>query len=88
MVDLCERYYHILKDFDILWLFLLFYLKYILISIVKVKESRNRPGVAQNVPVGLGSRFPRNSAHEGGEVVSLKHRPPLPPENMPGTHFH
>jgi hypothetical protein len=30
---------------------------------VKVKESRNRPGVA----------------HEGGEVVSLMHRPPLPP---------
>jgi len=33
------------------------------------------PGVAQRVP-------------GGGEVVSLTHRPPLPPENIPCTHFH
>ena len=26
-----------------------------------------------------GSRISRQSAHEGGKVVSLKHRPPLPP---------
>jgi len=24
---------------------------------------------------------------DGGKVVSLTHRPPLPPENTPGTHF-
>ena len=24
---------------------------------------------------------------DGGKVVSLTHRPPLPPENAPGTHF-
>jgi hypothetical protein len=24
---------------------------------------------------------------EGGKVVSLTHRPPLPPGNKPGTHF-
>jgi len=27
-------------------------------------------------------------AHEGGEIVSLMHRPPLPAGNVPGTHFH
>ena len=26
-------------------------------------------------------------ARYGGKVVSLKHRPPLPPGNTPGTHF-
>ena len=46
---------------------------------VKVKESRNRPGVAQRVPGGLGSQISWHSAREGGEVVRLTHRPPLPP---------
>ena len=27
------------------------------------------------------------TARESGKVVSLTHRPPLPPENDPGTHF-
>jgi len=27
------------------------------------------------------------TAHEGGKVVSLMHRPPLPPGKFPGTHF-
>jgi len=27
------------------------------------------------------------AAQDGGEVVSLMHRPPLPPGNTPGTHF-
>jgi hypothetical protein len=26
-------------------------------------------------------------AQDGGKVVSFKHRPPLPPLNIPGTHF-
>jgi len=51
-------------------------------------ESRNRPGVAQRVPGDLGSQISWQSAHEGGEVVSLTHRPHLPPENVPGNHFH
>jgi len=46
---------------------------------VKVKQSCNRPGVAQRVPGNLGSQISWHSAHEGGEVVSLMHRPPLPP---------
>jgi hypothetical protein len=35
--------------------------------------------VAQRVPGGLGSQISWHSAREGGEVVSLTHRPPLPP---------
>ena len=27
------------------------------------------------------------TAQDGGKVFSLKHRPPLPPGNAPGTHF-
>jgi len=27
------------------------------------------------------------TAQDCGKVVSLKHRPPLPPGNVPGTHF-
>jgi hypothetical protein len=46
---------------------------------VRVKQSRNRPGVAQRIPGGLGSQISWHSAREGGEVVSLTHRPPLPP---------
>ena len=34
-------------------------------------------------------RFPDSmtTAQDGGKVVSLIHRPPLPPGNTPGTHF-
>jgi hypothetical protein len=34
-------------------------------------------------------RFPdfMTTAQDGGKVVSLTHRPPLPPGNKPGTHF-
>ena len=46
---------------------------------LKVKESHNRPGVAQRVPGGLGSQISWHAAREHGEVVSLTHRPPLPP---------
>src|SRR5215469_11764663 len=35
----------------------------------------------------LGSQILKQSAHEGGKVVSPTHRPPLPPGNIPGTHF-
>ena len=27
------------------------------------------------------------TTQDGGKAVSLKHRPPLPPRNKPGTHF-
>jgi len=32
-------------------------------------------------------RFHDNGAQDGGKVVSLTHRPSLPPGNAPGTHF-
>jgi hypothetical protein len=34
-------------------------------------------------------RFPdfMTTAQDGGKLVSLTHRPPLPPGNTPGTHF-
>jgi hypothetical protein len=34
-------------------------------------------------------RFPdfMTTAQDGGKVVNLTHRPPLPPGNTPGTHF-
>jgi hypothetical protein len=34
-------------------------------------------------------RFPdvMTTAQDGGKVVTLTHRPPLPPANTPGTHF-
>ena len=34
-----------------------------------------------------GPEGSRQSAHEGGQVVSPTHRPPLPPGNIPGTRF-
>ena len=53
-------------------------------------KSKSVPLQAWSDPEGSRKlRFPdfMTTAQNGGKVVSLTHRPPLPPLNAPGTHF-
>ena len=57
-----------------------------------VKKRRYEISKALSKTVPEGSRklsFPNftTMAQDGGKVVSLTHRPHLPPGNTPGTHF-
>ena len=56
----------------------------------QVKKGKAVPLKAWSDPEGSRNlRFPdfMTTAQDGGKVVSLTHRPPLPPGNTPGTHF-
>jgi len=55
-----------------------------------IKKGKAVPLQAWSGPEGSSKlRFPdfMTTAQYGGKVVSLKHRPPLPPGSTPGTHF-
>jgi hypothetical protein len=54
------------------------------------KKGKAVPLQAWSGPEGSRKlRFPdfMTTAQDGGKVVSLTHRPPLPPGNTPSTHF-
>jgi len=55
-----------------------YYYYYIYKVKVKVKKSLYKPEQALRVPGASGSQISRQSAHEGGKVVSPTHRTPLP----------
>ena len=67
------------------------------ISIYTYSHEHNNITISKAVPLQAWSgpegsrklRFPdlMTTAQDGGKVVSLTHRPPLPPGNNPGTHF-
>jgi hypothetical protein len=62
-----------------------------LVFLYKVKgKGKAVPLQARSGPEGSRElRFPdyMTTAQDGGKVVRLTYRPPLPPENKPGTHF-
>jgi len=61
-----------------------------LLKVMAVKKGKAVPLQAWSGPEGSRKlRFPdfMKPAQDGGKVVSLTHRPPLPSGNAPGTYF-
>jgi hypothetical protein len=59
-------------------------------ALILKKKGKAVPLQAWNGPEGSRKlRFPdyMTTIQDGSKVVSLTHRPPLPPGNAPGTHF-
>jgi len=59
-------------------------------GLMAYKKGKAVPLQAWNGPEGsrkLGFSYFMTTAQDGAKVVSLTHRPPLPPGNTPGTHF-
>jgi hypothetical protein len=60
------------------------------LCIVSAGKGKAVPLQAWSDPNGSRKlRFPDfvKTAQDGGKVISPRNRPPLPPENTPGTHF-
>jgi len=59
-------------------------------NLVHIGKGKAFPLQAWSGPEGSGKlRFPdfMTVAQDGGKIVSLTHWTPLPPGNIPGTHF-
>ena len=56
------------------------------VLIRKVNQSHYRPEVPRGFQEVKVPRL-RDNGQDDVKVVSLTHRPPLPPGNVPGTHF-
>jgi hypothetical protein len=61
-------------------------------SIFPITQRKGKAVLLQGWSGPEGSKklgFPdfRTTAQDGGKVVSITHRPPVPPGNTPGTHF-
>jgi len=64
---------------------------YLKISLEILPKGKAIPSQAWSGPEGSRKLiFPNlmSIAQDGGKAVSLMHRPPLPPGNIPGAHFY